>query len=123
MSYIVKVLWQTADLFWLLIHRPIPHSLIMQNPPAIPTIPVCWFYCILMEVQFVIDWHNYAYSIMALSLGKNHTLVKLARFIEMTFGRRAGLNFCVSNAMRQDLKEKSGIKLVLSTDTFLQDDS
>ncbi|XP_032669368.1 chitobiosyldiphosphodolichol beta-mannosyltransferase-like [Odontomachus brunneus] len=116
LSYIVKVLWQTVDLFWLLLRRPIPHSLIMQNPPAIPTIPVCWFYCVLMEVQFIIDWHNYAYSIMALSLGKNHTLVKLARFIEMTFGRRAGINFCVSNAMQQDLKEKLGVKVCVLYD-------
>lgn len=69
-----------------------------------------------MEVQLIIDWHNYAHSIMALSLGKNHALVRLAKFIEMTFGHRAGLNFCVSNAMQQDLKEKWSIKLVLFTD-------
>ncbi|XP_014472570.1 PREDICTED: chitobiosyldiphosphodolichol beta-mannosyltransferase-like [Dinoponera quadriceps] len=110
LSYTVKVLWQTANLLWLLIRRPIPHSLIMQNPPAIPTMPVTWFYCVLMEVQFVIDWHNYAHSIMALSLGKDHALVRLAKFIEMTFGRRAGLNFCVSNAMRLDLLNRWGIK-------------
>lgn len=87
----------------------------MQNPPAIPTIPITWLYCVLMEVQLIIDWHNYAYSIMALSLGKEHALVKLARFIEMTFGRRAGINICVSNAMREDLQKRWGIKLVLLT--------
>ncbi|XP_025152457.1 chitobiosyldiphosphodolichol beta-mannosyltransferase isoform X2 [Harpegnathos saltator] len=110
LSYIIKVLWQTVNLLWLLIRRPIPHSLIMQNPPAIPTIPVIWFYCVLMEVQSIIDWHNYAHSIMALSLGKNHALVKLAKLIEMTIGCRVGLNMCVSKAMQKDLKEKWSIK-------------
>lgn len=119
----VKVLWQTVNLLWLLIRRPIPQSLIMQNPPAVPTMPVTWFYCVLMNVQFIIDWHNYAHTIMGLSLGKNHTLVRLAKFIEMTFGRRAELNFCVSDAMRRDLRERWGIKLVLFINIFFKDGS
>lgn len=84
----------------------------MQNPPAIPTIPVCWFYCVLMETQFIIDWHNYAHSLMALSLGKNHTLVRLARIIETKFGCRAKNNFCVTKAMKEDLEKRWAIQLV-----------
>lgn len=85
----------------------------MQNPPAIPTIPVCWFYCVLMRVQFTIDWHNYAHSLMALNLGKNHALVKLAKIIEIIFGRRASNNFCVTKAMKEDLRKRWSIKLVV----------
>ncbi|RLU18954.1 hypothetical protein DMN91_009312 [Ooceraea biroi] len=101
LRYVVKVIWQTVDLLWSLLFKRIPNTLIIQNPPAIPTIPVCWFYCVLMETQFIIDWHNYAYSLM--SLGEDHILFKLAKHIEITFGRRATNNFCVTRAMKNDL--------------------
>ncbi|KAL0107188.1 hypothetical protein PUN28_015600 [Cardiocondyla obscurior] len=111
LCYIVKVVWQTVDLLWLLFNkRPISNSLMTQNPPAIPTIPICWFYCVVMEAQFVIDWHNYAHSLMALNLGKNHVLVRLAKFIETTFGCRAKNNFCVTKAMKEDLENKWAIQ-------------
>ncbi|XP_036144609.1 chitobiosyldiphosphodolichol beta-mannosyltransferase isoform X2 [Monomorium pharaonis] len=108
--YVIKVVWQTADLSWLLLHKHISDSLITQNPPAIPTIPICWFYCTLTEARFIIDWHNYAHSIMALSLGKNHFLVRLSRIIETTFGYRAKNNICVTKAMQQDLEKKWSIR-------------
>jgi len=49
---------------------------------------------------------------MALSLGNNHIVVKLAKAIEIIFGRRATNNFCVTKAMKDDL-EKKAIQLVL----------
>lgn len=85
----------------------------MQNPPAIPTMPVCWLYCAVTNTQFIIDWHNYAYSLMALSLGNNHTLVGLAKNIEKIFGRRAKNNFCVTKAMKEDLEKTWAIQLVI----------
>lgn len=82
----------------------------MQNPPAIPTIPICWLLCVVMNVDFIIDWHNYAHSLMALSLGNDHVLVSVARSIEKIFGRRAKNNFCVTKAMKEDLEKTWGIQ-------------
>ncbi|XP_011875245.1 PREDICTED: chitobiosyldiphosphodolichol beta-mannosyltransferase [Vollenhovia emeryi] len=110
LCYIIKVVWQTADLSWLLLRKRISNSLIAQNPPAIPTIPVCWLYCVLMKAQFTIDWHNYAHSLMALNLGQDHALVRFARVIETTFGCRAKYNFCVTKAMKEDLEKKWAIQ-------------
>ncbi|KAL6425752.1 hypothetical protein ACFW04_009673 [Cataglyphis niger] len=110
LCYIVKVAWQTIDLLQLLVRKRISGSLIIQNPPAIPTIPICWLYCVIMNTQFIIDWHNYAHSLMALSLGKDHILVNLARRIEKIFGRRAKNNFCVTKAMKEDLEKTWGIQ-------------
>lgn len=111
LCYVTKVIWQTANLLWsLFCKQSVPDLLILQNPPAIPTIPICWFYCALMETQFAIDWHNYAHSLMALSLGKNHILVRVARIIEITFGRMANNNFCVTKAMKEDLENTFAIQ-------------
>lgn len=109
-SYAVKVIWQSVNLSFTLLTKCRSSHLMLQNPPAIPTIPICWIFCFLSNVKFVIDWHNYAYSIMAMSLGRAHFLVKLAKFIESFFGRRADYNFCVTKAMKNDLQTKWGIE-------------
>lgn len=54
-----------------------PHS-VMQVPPALPALPCCWLAARWHGALFVIDWHNFAYSIMGLSLGPRHFLVRPA---------------------------------------------
>lgn len=117
--YIIKVVWQAVDISQLLVRKCISGSLIIQNPPAIPTIPICWLYCVVMNTRFIIDWHNYAHSLMALSLGNDHILVSLAKHIEEIFGRRAKNNFCVTKAMKEDLEKTWGIQLVIFVKFFL----
>lgn len=119
--YIIKVAWQTVNLHWVLFYKCPSNILITQNPPAIPAIPVCWLYsfmvgCFFTDTQFVIDWHNYAHSIMALSLEKNHILVRLTRFVEATFGYKAKNNFCVTKAMKEDLEKKWAIRATVLYD-------
>uniref|UniRef100_A0A0K8SXA9 Beta-1,4-mannosyltransferase n=1 Tax=Lygus hesperus TaxID=30085 RepID=A0A0K8SXA9_LYGHE len=58
---------------------------------------------------FVIDWHNYAYSIMALTLGKQSVLVKMSYWFECYFGRKAHGNICVTKAMSLDLMTRWAI--------------
>ena len=108
--YVIKTLWQTYTLLWALFHKRISSYVLLQNPPAIPTIPLCWFYCLVMDSQFIIDWHNYAHTLMALSLTDDHLLVKFAKFVETFVGSKAHSNFCVSKAMKEDLQVKWKIK-------------
>ena len=61
-------------------------------------------------MKFAIDWHNYAHTIMAMSLRKDSLLVKLASFLEFFFGKRADYNFCVTKAMKEDLHKNWNIK-------------
>ncbi|XP_076750253.1 chitobiosyldiphosphodolichol beta-mannosyltransferase [Xylocopa sonorina] len=114
--YVIKTIWQTFDLLWILFNKNLPSYILIQNPPAIPTVPVCWFYSIVISSQFIIDWHNYAHTLMALSLKDNHPLVKCAKVIETYFGSKAHHNFCVSQAMKEDLQMKWRIKAVVLYD-------
>lgn len=51
-----------------------------QNPPAIPSLAAAWFVSLLCGSKFIIDWHNYGFTILALGLKSNeHSLVKIAR--------------------------------------------
>lgn len=92
--------------------------MLVQNPPAIPTIPICWLYCLIVDSHFIIDWHNYAFTLMGLSLRNDHLLVKFAKIIEMYFGSKADDNFCVSQAMRKDLQLNWKIKYVYLNSVF-----
>lgn len=38
--------------------------LMVQNPPGIPTLIICLFVRWLKRANFVIDWHNYTWSVM-----------------------------------------------------------
>lgn len=87
-----------------------PRHLLVQTPPAIPALAVCWFYCRLMRSSFVIDWHNYGFSIMALTHGKNNRLVTMSEVFEGFVGAKADGNLCVTKAMRDDLMKRWGIK-------------
>lgn len=105
-----KVLWQCLTLFWALILTRRSDHLLLQTPPAVPALSVCWIYCVITGTNFIIDWHNYAYTIMALSHGKNNILVRFSEWFEGYFGRKSSGNLCVTRAMKDDLKSKWQIK-------------
>ncbi|XP_025203427.1 chitobiosyldiphosphodolichol beta-mannosyltransferase [Melanaphis sacchari] len=109
-AFLFKVVWQTLTLFWAILVKRKSDIVLVQNPPAIPTLAVCWFYCLLVNAKFIIDWHNYAYSILALTLGSNAPLVKLSLLYEHFFGKLADSNLCVTKAMKEDLHEKWNIE-------------
>lgn len=109
-NYLIKTIWQAFNLLFLFAIIRKPNVLIVQNPPAIPSLIVCWLFCKVIGAKFVIDWHNYAHTIMALNLSSRHTLVKITKSVEMFIGRRANSNFCVTDAMKNDLFNKYKIK-------------
>lgn len=87
-----------------------PNFILLQNPPAIPTIPLCWYYSKIYRCPFIIDWHNYGYSIMALKTGQKSRIYKLAKWLEDYFGKRADRHLCVTKAMKLDLKDRLGVE-------------
>ncbi|XP_011503896.1 PREDICTED: chitobiosyldiphosphodolichol beta-mannosyltransferase [Ceratosolen solmsi marchali] len=108
--YAFKVFWQSINLSYSLFLKCNSSYLLLQNPPAIPSMPICWFYCYITRTKLAIDWHNYAYSVMIFSLSEKHILIKLATIIEAFFGGKAMYNFCVTKAMKDDLDKKWSIR-------------
>ncbi|XP_060519320.1 chitobiosyldiphosphodolichol beta-mannosyltransferase [Cylas formicarius] len=112
LNYAFKTIFQALNLLFLLFTIRKPHIVLVQNPPAIPSLLLCWLYCKIARSKFVIDWHNYAHTIMALNLSKQNTLVKLTEKCEAFVGSRADCNFCVTNEMRLDLAKQWNVKAV-----------
>ncbi|VDM40247.1 unnamed protein product [Toxocara canis] len=62
---ILKFLWTLSTLLFALFFRiDWPLLIVMQNPPGVPCMLACWIAARIRRAQFVIDWHNYTYSIL-----------------------------------------------------------
>ncbi|XP_016332408.1 chitobiosyldiphosphodolichol beta-mannosyltransferase-like isoform X2 [Sinocyclocheilus anshuiensis] len=82
--YASKVMFQSFHLFYVLIKIEDQSYILMQNPPGLPAIAVAWAASRFRGNQFIIDWHNYGYTIMALTHGENHFIVTLAKCPDVT---------------------------------------
>lgn len=73
----LKALFQFAVLAWLCwVALPRPDAILLQIPPAIPTMAVLRGAALRHGARLVFDWHNFAYTLMALGMGSQHPLVR-----------------------------------------------
>lgn len=110
---------------------------LFQNPPALPALGVCRvFMRIYAKGKMAVDWHNYSHrcnkermnssqyiftsSVLRVQLeagsGRDcseHRLVRMAESFEAKWARHAALSFCVSDAMRDDIRRRYGIEFGL----------
>lgn len=109
-SALLRTLSQGLRLLWkLLFAVRKPDFILVQNPPAIPTLLLALAVARLRSARLVVDWHNFGYTMLALRLGPYHPLVWLARWYEEALGRCADAHFCVSRAMQATLAERWNI--------------
>jgi len=96
--------------FWFLLAQTRrADAVLVQNPPTIPTLLAGWLAARMRGSLFVIDWHNFGYTMLTTRLEPEHFLVQLAKTWERWLGRKADANFCVSAAMRRILIDDFGL--------------
>jgi beta-1,4-mannosyltransferase len=87
-----------------------PNLVLVQNPPAFPTLAVTWFALRRRGVRFVIDWHNLGYTLLQRRIGRWHPAVRLARWYERRDALRVEGNLCVSRGLAAFLESRFGVK-------------
>ncbi len=87
-----------------------PGTLLVQTPPAFPTLLAGAIAARILGARLIVDWHNYGYTMLALRTGANHQLVHLMEGYERWMGRGANAHFCVSAAMAADLEKRFGVR-------------
>jgi beta-1,4-mannosyltransferase len=113
----LRVFRQCGQLLRVLLFRIArPDVVLVQSPPAIPTLLLAPFVRWARGAKLLIDWHNFGYSMLALTVGQNHTLVRAARWYEGATGRLADAHLCVSRAMRDALATGWGIEATVLYD-------
>ncbi|WFD19080.1 chitobiosyldiphosphodolichol beta-mannosyltransferase [Malassezia caprae] len=101
---LIKVPVQAAVLLLQLVtYAPRPSLVVVQTPPAIPTLGIVRLACALTRSALVIDWHNLGYTLLALKLGARSPLVAVARTLERWLGAHADVHLFVTHAMRTQL--------------------
>ncbi len=107
----------SLDLWGILRRLARPDLVLMQNPPAFPTLAVSWFSLRHRNVRFVVDWHNLGFTVLRQRLGRWNPFVRLARWYERRDARRVDANICVSRGMASWLEKKFDV----ATPTVLYD--
>jgi beta-1,4-mannosyltransferase len=102
----------SARLFTTLMRLPKFDLLLVQNPPALPTLHVAWVVARLRRARLVVDWHNLGYTMLALRLGRRHIAVRLGRWLERMAGRAADANLCVSRGFAKFLTDRFNLSTV-----------
>ncbi|KAJ2081396.1 mannosyltransferase [Coemansia sp. RSA 988] len=72
----LKAIYQTLLLLWILLFSIArPDCILVQNPPAIPTLFVARLSAWLTGARLIIDWHNYGYTLLGMKLGPTHPIL------------------------------------------------
>ncbi|MDX2167198.1 MAG: glycosyltransferase [Deltaproteobacteria bacterium] len=104
-----RLIGASARLATVLRRLPAPDVVLVQNPPALPTLAVVPPVARWRGAGVVIDWHNFACTQLGLTVGAAHPAVRAARAVERRLGRGATAHLCVSAAMRATLAASWGI--------------
>jgi hypothetical protein len=68
MRWLLRLLMQLVIfpliLMWTAVQHGRPRVLLVQTPPAVPTLLICWLMRLCLWCRVVLDYHNIAYTIM-----------------------------------------------------------
>lgn len=101
----LRSLWLTFRIGWLLLWSlPRPHSILVQNPPALPAAALALAAARIHRSTLIVDWHNFAAAMLALRIGHRHFLVRGVERFERWLAQKAHANLCVSDALCQRVR-------------------
>lgn len=107
---------QAGRLLKTLLRLPAPDVILVQNPPAVPTLAVAWLAARLRRARLIIDWHNLSHTILAVPLGEDHRAVRSLARSEKRWARRADAHLAVSQALADWLRREVHVSATVVRD-------
>jgi len=125
-----KAASQAASLLFTIgVRAPHADTILLQNPPAIPTLAVATLVCALRGSRLVIDWHNFGYTVLRVSMlarrgqptsgrlgAGGRLLIGVAEAFERICCRGATAHLCVSEAMARELRDNWRVRATVLYD-------
>jgi beta-1,4-mannosyltransferase len=97
---------QASALLSMLLRLPKPDVILVQNPPALPTLAAAWAAARIRGARLVIDWHNLSHTMLAVRLGEEHRAVRALKRSERRWARRADAHLAVSKSLADWLRRE-----------------
>lgn len=111
-----KVSGQVARLAAAVLRSERADIVIVQNPPAVHVLPLLLAICRWRGSRLIVDWHNFGWTILGLRLGQSSRLVAVAGWLERGLAARADHHLCVTDAMREWLRDRLDLEAVVVRD-------
>ncbi|KAG4181774.1 hypothetical protein ERO13_A09G004700v2 [Gossypium hirsutum] len=109
---LLKPIIQFVILLWFLCFKvPPPDAFIVQNPPSVPTLVAVKWASSMRKLAFIVDWHNFGFTLLGLSVGRSSPFVSIYHWFEKRYGQMANGSLCVTRAMQLELAQNWGIRL------------
>ncbi|MEW6320424.1 MAG: glycosyltransferase [Acidobacteriota bacterium] len=112
----LRAVAQGARLLATLLRADPPDAVLVQSPPATPTLAVAWLAARWRGARLIIDWHNLAHTVLAVRLGADHRAVAALRRAERRWARRADAHLAVSAALAGWLDREFGVQAAVLYD-------
>jgi beta-1,4-mannosyltransferase len=81
-----------------------PRIVLVQNPPALPLLPVVLVFARMWGAQMAIDWHNFTSAMLRLR-PVSRSITNIVANIEIALARFATVHFAASHGIAERLKE------------------
>ena len=107
---------QAAALLSTLLRLPKPDVILVQNPPAVPTLAAAWTAARVRGARLVIDWHNLSHTILAVRTGEAHRAVLALKRSERRWAYRANAHLTVSSTFADWLQREWGVSAAVVYD-------
>lgn len=83
-------------------------TVLVQNPPALPLLPIIWLFKRMKNVRFILDWHNFNYSSPEMIHKSRLSFVR--KKLERLLANQADLHYCSTFAMKEAIVKEFGIE-------------
>lgn len=112
LNLMIRLMVQSMVFAWItLLRLKRPEIIVVQSPPVLPTILVCYLLAKVRRAKLIVDWHNIGYTVLAQKV-KLPILIAIAKAIELLLAKVGDLNFVVSNSQRQWMQINAGISAI-----------
>ncbi|KAL1150906.1 hypothetical protein V6Z11_A09G005700 [Gossypium hirsutum] len=92
---LLKPIIQFVILLWFLCFKvPPPDAFIVQNPPSVPTLVAVKWASSMRKLAFIVDWHNFGFTLLGLSVGRSSPFVSIYHWFEKRYGQMANGSLC-----------------------------
>ncbi|KAL3315339.1 mannosyltransferase [Cichlidogyrus casuarinus] len=112
LAFIFKFIFMFFSLFLTLLSNKNADLIVAQNPPSVPLFLVLVILSHMSRARFLIDWHNYGYTILNNGSQNLSIMARFYKLLEIRIARhfmsdpKRFMHICVSKSLAADIMQQ-----------------